>query len=524
MQFLRRFAICLAIATWCFLTTWVELAEGDSVYYARFNPVATNVIPVLCWELIIALALWAVWELIRRVHLEEGANIALLCLAASAVPFGIGAVAALRLSPWNLLPFVRYRWLWPAAAVAAIVPVVLAIRRPRLCCRVLASVFLYSWPVLALLMFQGLRTTIAPYPAAAYEDGPLATRLEDIPRVRVVWIIFDELSQAIAFSGRPAGLALPNLDQARAESFFATAAKSPADSTQLSMPALTLGEDVVEATQSGTRDLRLKTRTRSEPFSWNAVPNVFDDARGLGFNTALVGWFHPYGRLLNRSLTKCFWVAGWQLPGIEESFQPPALASAMADRLKLQFITLPLVGHLPMVQTGIYERRSKRERYSYLMTNAKQVVADPSVGLALVHLSLPHPPSLGESAGGYLEGVRRVDESLGALRRAMIEAHLWDRSAVLISADHGWRTSIWRGTPDWNSNDEAASRQDTSGVPFLLKLPGQAEGAVYNKPFNTVVTRQVIDRILEGQLTDAGDIAESIERIQLQTPSISNAR
>ena len=56
------------------------------------------------------------------------------------------------------------------------------------------------------------------------------------PRVRVVWILFDELSQAVAFNQRPPGLALPNLDRLRDESFHADAAESPADSTLVSFP------------------------------------------------------------------------------------------------------------------------------------------------------------------------------------------------------------------------------------------------------------------------------------------------
>jgi hypothetical protein len=93
----------------------------------------------------------------------------------------------------------------------------------------------------------------------------------------------------------------------------------------------------------------------------------------------------------------------------------------------------------------------------------------------------------------------------------MEQAGLWDRTALLISADHGWRTRIWRGTPDWTPADEAASRQDTSAVPFLLKLPGQASGVVYDKPFNTVVTRRIITDILGGELTTPGLIPQLIE-------------
>jgi membrane-anchored protein YejM (alkaline phosphatase superfamily) len=93
----------------------------------------------------------------------------------------------------------------------------------------------------------------------------------------------------------------------------------------------------------------------------------------------------------------------------------------------------------------------------------------------------------------------------------MEESGLWDRTAVLVSADHGWRTALWRATTVWTAEDEAASHQDTMGVPFLLKLPGQTSGSIYDRRFNTVVTRALITGILNGQVTDAAAVAASIE-------------
>jgi hypothetical protein len=55
-------------------------------------------------------------------------------------------------------------------------------------------------------------------------------------------------------------------------------------------------------------------------------------------------------------------------------------------------------------------------------------------------------------------------------------------------------------------------RQDTSGVPFLLKLPGQATGIVYGQPFNTIVTRELITSILRGELTDPNALGDFIRR------------
>jgi len=330
-------------------------------------------------------------------------------------------------------------------------------------------------------LFQAAHSTLLRYPHAAYQDGPLAASLPTpIPSTRVVWIIFDELSQTVAFGNRPQDLHLPNLDRLRAESFFASSAESPANLTELSMPALILGDMVVDASPLGTNDLRLKTRLRTDPFVWSSAPNVFDTARELGLNTALVGWDHPYGRILNRSLTKCYWMAGWLLSGVEERLDAQGLAAAMWDRAVLQVAALPLIGHLPGIFPGIHQREEKIRVFSRQSARAIEIVADPAIGLALIHLQIPHPPAIyNRSRGmttakgriGYLDNVALVDRTLGVLRDAIEQAGLWDRTALLVSADHGWRTSLWRGTPEWTADEEVASRQDTSGVPFLLKLP-----------------------------------------------------
>ena len=98
----------------------------------------------------------------------------------------------------------------------------------------------------------------------------------------------------------------------------------------------------------------------------------------------------------------------------------------------------------------------------------------------------------------------------------MEQAGLWQHTALLVSADHGWRTSYWRGGTDWTAEDEAVSHVDTSGVPFLLRLPGQESGVTYEKRFRTILTRTLIDEILAGRLSDARDVTDPYLLLQLR--------
>jgi hypothetical protein len=339
--------------------------------------------------------------------------------------------------------------------------------------------------------------------------------------VRVVWIVFDELSEKIAFTSRPAGLQLPNFDRLRAQSFYASAAHSPDWYTLASIPSLLFGETVYEAVADGPAALRMKSDQHPRPFGWNTRPNVFDTARAMGYDTALAGWFHPYGRVLNRSLTRVYWVPCWLNPGIEEQGEPHSLVSNMGFRIRMQFASFPLLGHIPWLFSGYSARLEKIERFGRLMQHAEQAASDASLGVVLLHLTEPHPPPVysrrqqsldpGHRGNSYLDSLAYADLVLARLRGAMERRGVWENTAVIVSSDHGWRGDIWRGGPEWTAEDEALPRHDTYGVPFLVKLPQQHAAVVYAKPFSTVVTRAVITRILAGELSSPERLPEAIE-------------
>src|SRR5262249_57955272 len=91
---------------------------------------------------------------------------------------------------------------------------------------------------------------------------------------RVVWLVFEELDQRITFEARPAGLELPELDRLRRESLYANAARPPAVTSDVTMPALITGRPVVAAAPINVRDLELTFRNGKTAL-WSAEPNGF---------------------------------------------------------------------------------------------------------------------------------------------------------------------------------------------------------------------------------------------------------
>ncbi len=509
--------VAFALATFCFLPTWVGLAEGRGLYFARYNPRVAVALPVIGCELILAPIIYAAYAFLRR---SVGLTVRRIAFLIACLPVaGIAGFAILRMSPVNLVPPVHGRFFLPVAISTVAVATITIWRKLPSAVRIARGVLLWSCPVLAFILLQAFRIGLAE-PAPAFADRPSAAALPGRPAVRVVWVVFDELSYKIAFDDRVADLRRPNFDRLRAESFDASAAP-PADSTLVCMPALILGKKITKAIALGARRLQLDTRSGAEIFGEDPGGNVFDDTRRLGYNTALAGWYHPYCRILSGSLTDCFWVAGWMAPGIEEPAGEPSLASDMWLHARLSFLSIPFIGHVPGVSPDRCMRIGMAERTGELMSHGSQIAANPAFGLTLLHIPVPHPPSIynrrlhrivpDDDGNSYIDSIAQADDELGLLRAAMEKSGVWNNTALVVSSDHGWRPQLWRGGRLWTAEDENLPRHDTLSVPFIVRLPGQTSAVTYSKPFNTVVTRSVIRGILRGDIRTFGDIGRLID-------------
>jgi hypothetical protein len=166
------------------------------------------------------------------------------------------------------------------------------------------------------------------------------------------------------------------------------------------------------------------------------------------------------------------------------------------------------------------ERQTFRvERYRNMMDDARSVVVDPDVDLAFVHLPVPHPPgvfkrstgnfTLGQDAS-YLDSLELADHALGELRELLERRDLWAHTTVIVSSDHGYRTFLWKGTLPEEA--EAADRHPDYRVPFLVKLAGQQDGATYDDPLSTVVTRDLVLSLLRGDVSTRPELLAWLDR------------
>jgi arylsulfatase A-like enzyme len=140
--------------------------------------------------------------------------------------------------------------------------------------------------------------------------------------------------------------------------------------------------------------------------------------------------------------------------------------------------------------------------------------------LVFLHLQPPHFPGifkadtgrftvLGMSkVAGYFGNLALADRSLGELRQAMETSGQWDKSWLILSADHHWRESnFYDGRLDLR-------------VPFLIKSPGATQSITCATPINTSLTHDLVLAILRGELTNQPQTVTWLEAHASPEPAV----
>jgi hypothetical protein len=331
------------------------------------------------------------------------------------------------------------------------------------------------------------------YDATAFVDGARAadTAERRVAGPRVLWIIFDELDYRLLFDERPPGVRVPEFDSLRNHALHATRAyPPPGGATIIAIPSLITGRLFHSAVAVDTGTLMLTEDGSGARVDWKSQGSVFAKARELGCGTAVVGWYHPYCRILNSVLDRCFWS---EMPMMHNSMGS-SLSELMPNQLRSLFETSLLSPFGQSLTT-----RAAARNYNELLSRTLEVASDPKIGLALFHLPVPHSPHFynrvsrtfdlaNSPVRGYLDSMELTDITLGAIRDSLGRNDLWNRTVVLVSADHSYRSA-----------DALGGRMDRR-VPFMVSFPAQQQGLVFDTAISTLLTHDLVLAILRGEL------------------------
>lgn len=489
---------CLALSALCFSQASSEtLFRADGNFYNRLPLGAPTLVALMLNIVALAAGGFLGMQAIRRLRRPVSRRLAAVAAAATLL---------------IVLNFARITYemvgRWTDAigrpGLLALVVLILAasLGWPRPALRAIRGIALVASPLAVVTLAHALWMFLELAAGPVWRQGDPAPFEGTAPSLRrVVWLVFEELDQSLTFEARPIGLELPELDRLKRESLYADAARPPAGTTEVSMPALITGRPVVAAVPVSANDLQL-TFADGKTARWSAHPNVFSRARVLGYDTALIGWHLPYPRILGRSLG----LADWRPSVAYEQTRGDTVGQALRN----QWGSLAPPAHV---------RRLSAQRFAELGDLAIRTATDGRFGLVLLHLPLPQPPGIYDRAtgrltpwnftgeeGAYLDNLALADQVIGELRRGLERARLRDRTWIVVSSDRWWRAS---------KRDDG---QVDHRVPFLVRPPEGGRTAYVDSAFSTLGTHDLVLAILRGSIGDTAAAVTWLARNPLAPP------
>jgi hypothetical protein len=530
---LKNLLICFSLGNLCFLRRWYDLEHlrERSMEYYRSGPAdPTLLYATLAGSLVLTGCFWLLWMWVEWRPTPGKLRLAHTGFLLALI-FPLESVRRY----WNT-EGERYDLATNIALVGIeltlLVGMVLAaMGNARMVNGAKRATLLLTLLLPALLVDFTWGRVSAPPQSAYVPLLPLPMIVPQTSR-RVLWLLFDEFDQRLAFDVRRPQVDLPELDRLREQSLVATHANQTASWTMVALPSLLDGRIYSRVELANLNTLRVFLEESKTGVSWHDEPNVFQRARALGVNTALIGWHHPYCRVIGDSVTQCMDVPNGHPTAAllrEISVADDSLIKAVAFLFRLQFANLLdmlyLGGENPTVARDEYVQARQQKQYFEIRKGAFEAAADPRLGFVFAHFPIPHfygiynrqrrdftlNPEL-----SYVDNLALVDRTLGELRRLLEQKGIWDSTTILLSSDHGLRPDVWRGHLGWNEElQELTASGQSPLVPFIVKFAstgtsselGGSTGVTYDRPFSAVATADLVLAILAGRVSNATEAA-----------------
>ena len=521
---LRDALFCVALACLCFVRRWfdLEILQVRGLDFYRSAPRDPGLLAATLLSCsILALAFWLLTQWVRRADNPRLTAIA-RCVALLAITYAIESMRRY----WNS-EFLLIDWTTNGILIAfefglALGAGMVVMGNSRILHVVRSAVLLAAWliPVMLFDFFWGhpkaqpaafqMRNSLTPLPAR-----PAAGRN---PGSRVVWLLFDEFDQHLAFDERPAGLALSELDRLRSESLVANRVLQTANATVIAVPSLLSGQAFQFSQPLDARTLRVQPAGLETLWDWRDQPNIFQQARKLGANTSLVGWQLPYCRVIGDSLVHCFDQPGGhpanallrEIQASEESLWANVEFLFFIQAQNLMDLFRPIDEAVsPEIRDAFVQRRQLRQ-FLAIRDRAFREIADPQMDFVFVHFPTPHMFAIYDRHRAdfalspntnYLDNLALVDRTVGEVRDTLEKAGLWESTTLMITSDHAVRPSMWHNRYNWNAAFEQLIGPGASRtVPFILKLARQHEAAVYEPSVSNLTVTQLSLAALGGEV------------------------
>lgn len=512
---LRDLVIAISLANVIFLKWWVKLLDLGTPYHALDWPASVQYPAMMLNVLALGGLFWLAVRMARRASSSvplELAQVAFLLVVLVGIPHLYPRIsllgylrplqieaATLHETVIGLLPLLLH--LLGLVAVGWLI-----VRWRRAALTTLALLFLILSPVALLSFVRAASLWFAPHPPL---ESMVSASLLETATPRIVWLVFDEFDQRVGFEERPERVRMPALDRLRQESVYAANAYPPAGETLHSMPAFITGRLVRGAERIRAGELQLHfgdwDGNALEREGWSTVPSVFTRVRELGGNSALVGMYHPYCRILGEQLADCLDVAYSLRPRISRD-------SSLLDAMALQLCRV--VENYPVLYrcNSSAKRAELARSFERMLERAREQVRDARYHVVFLHFGVPHLPGiydvgqqrLSDSVGNnYFDNLELADHLVAEIRRELEAAGLWDTTTFVVTSDHSMRTETWHDRLSWTPEEESSFGPTRDHrVPLLVKFPGQSAGVEITEPINALVLHDLSVAVASGEITN----------------------
>ncbi len=526
---LRDFLICFSLGNLCFLRRWYDLEhlKERSIDYYRIAPAdPTLLIATLVSAFLLSGVLWLVWMWVQRNPTPWKMQFA-RCGFLLLLIFPLESVRRYWNSEGN-----HADWGTNGAVLAIesllVIGLVMTLLGNQRVVRAARRVALILTLLFPSLMIDFAWSRVSEEPESSYRSRPTLPMLDERSNPhgahkRVIWMLFDEFDQRLAFELRQPKVDFTELDRLRSESVVADHARQTASWTTLALPSLLSGRSYSRAELVDASTLRVYPGDGGSGVDWRDQPNMFKEARKLGANAEIIGWHHPYCRIFGDETVRCLDVPNGQ-PSVallrETSVADEGIPQAVRVLFSLQWSNLrDMLGwnteSASKNMRAINLQRRQLQQYFEIRDRAYCEAADKDIDLLFIHFPLPHlfaiydrerrDFTLSEKLS-YADNLALVDRTVGEMRRALERSGLWDSTSILITSDHGLRPDLWRGEMGWTQELErltAGGQSET--VPFIAKLAGQNHGVVYDRGFSSVLSSALVLAMLTGEVSTAQD-------------------
>jgi hypothetical protein len=369
----------------------------------------------------------------------------------------------------------------PGAALAAAIALLLLTPRFYSYCVRIAAVIFAAGGIAVLLVILP-RLVMACFSPAPREQASFTHPVSNAwqpGQVRVVWILFDELSYRQVFEHRQPGITLPAFTKLAGESVTFSQLSPVGYETERIIPSLLLGQPVIDVKGDGGGRMLLRHRSDAPWQGFDQNATIFAAARRQGWGTGVAGWYNPYCRILNTVLDRCYWTFSQSVAG--ELF---GRLSSRQSSWQNARDGLPLAGRFEALWHHEPPNQALHDDYRNLLHAGEALIQDPDIRLAFIHMPIPHPPGLfrnpaasGDDAFDYLGNLMLADQAMAQFLNTLANSQAAADTVLIVSSDHSWRVPTWRGVLGWTRAEERA----TNGGVFdqrpvlMVRFPQNAE-------------------------------------------------